>query len=79
VVAVPHRARLPVRLAADVEIAYCAPDLSDLADVCLRYVEDADAREALGSAAAAYFDRNLHPLRLARYYLDTTVAIVAGR
>jgi glycosyltransferase involved in cell wall biosynthesis len=79
VVAVPHRARLPVRLAADVEIAYCAPDLSDLADVCLRYVEDADARDALGSAAAAYFDRNLHPLRLARYYLDTTVATGADR
>src|SRR4029077_9133550 len=61
VVAAPHRAVLPVPLRAGMEIAYCAPDLSDLAAVCCRYVEDVDARRALGFAAAAYFDRHLHP------------------
>jgi hypothetical protein len=37
--------------------------------VCWRYVSDEQARCAVGRRAAAYFDRHLHPIRLAEYYL----------
>jgi len=78
VVGPPHAARLPVPLQNGVEIAYCAPDLSDLRDVCWRYVSDEQARRAVGSRAAAYFDRHLHPIRLAERYLVETARLIGA-
>jgi hypothetical protein len=66
-----HATMLPVELRPEVEIVHCADDLTDLAEVCVRYVRDPSASAAIGRAAAAYFDRHLHPVRLARYYVET--------
>ena len=50
-------------------IAYCAPDLSDLADVCGHLVREGGERERIACNARRYFDRYLHRRQLAAYYL----------
>jgi Glycosyl transferases group 1 len=71
VVGPPHETALPVRLRPGVEIVHCAPDLSDLADLCAYYVHNAAACASVGRAAAQYFDEHLHPLALAAYYVES--------
>jgi hypothetical protein len=66
-----HATILPVALRPEVEIVHCADDLSDLAELCVRYARDPSASAAIGRAAAAYFDQHLHPVRLAAYYVET--------
>jgi hypothetical protein len=61
---------LHVPLVDGEHVAYAADDLSDLVDVCERYVRDAPARERMAAAARKYFDRYLHRDQLAAYYLD---------
>lgn len=62
-------ARLHVPLVDGEQIAYCAPDLSDLGDVCARLVRDDAERERIALGARDYFDRNLHRRQLGAYYL----------
>lgn len=59
-------------------IAYVAPDLSDLVDVCERHVRDDAARESIARAARDHFDRYLHRDQLAAYYLDRLTALRYG-
>lgn len=69
VVAVRHGNLLPVALRDGREVAYVRADLSDLLEVCERYLRDEEARERLASSARDYFDRYLHREQLACYYL----------
>lgn len=55
------------------EIVYTKDDLSDLVELCERYVIDDAARELLAANARAYFDRYLHRDQLAAYYLHTAL------
>jgi Glycosyl transferases group 1 len=50
-------------------IVYCKDDLSDLADLCDHYVQNDEAREAVATNAARFFDEHLHPVQLANYYM----------
>jgi hypothetical protein len=67
-------ARLHVPLVDGEHIAYCAPDLSDLGDVCARLVRDDAERERIARNAREYFDRYLHQRQLGAYYLHEIAA-----
>ena len=69
VVGPPHRVRLPVPLVDGEHVVHCAPDLSDLGDVCAELVRDEDRRERIARNAHDYFDRHLHRGRLGAYYV----------
>jgi hypothetical protein len=60
---------LHVPLVDGEHVAYAADDLSDLVEVCERYVRDAPARERMAAAARDHFDRYLHRDQLAAYYV----------
>jgi len=62
-------ARLHVPLVDEEQIAYCAPDLSDLGDVCARLVREDRERERIARNARDFFDRYLHRRQLGAYYL----------
>ncbi len=62
--------RLHVPLGDGEHIALCAPDLSDLGDVCARLVSDDRERTRIARNARDFFDRYLHRRQLAAYYLS---------
>jgi Glycosyl transferases group 1 len=70
IVAYPHHARLHVPLVDGEHVVYTKEDLSDLVELCARYVEDPAARERLVRGSRSYFDRYLHRDQLAAYHLD---------
>jgi hypothetical protein len=70
VVGPPHRVRLPVPLVAGEHVIHCAPDLSDLGDLCADLVRDDRERERIARSAREYFDRHLRRERLGRYYVE---------
>lgn len=74
VVGPPPRVRLPVPLVDGEHIVHCAPDLSDLSDVCARLARDDAERERIARNARDYFDRHLHRRALGSYYLDHIAA-----
>jgi hypothetical protein len=63
-------ARLHVPLVDGEHIAYCAPDLSDLGDVCAALVRDDERRERIARGARDYFDAYLQRRQLGSYYLS---------
>jgi len=69
VVSPPHAVTMPVPLVDRTHIVYTRPDMSDLVDLCERYVNDDDAREAVMTAARNYYRRHLYWRSLADYYL----------
>jgi hypothetical protein len=70
VVGPPQSTRLPIRLVDGVHLVHCAPDLSDLAEICAELVRDDEERERIARNARDFFDRYLHRRRLAAYYLE---------
>lgn len=62
-------ARLHVPPVDGEQIVYCAPDLSDLGDVCAELVRDDGRREQIARNARRYFDKYLHRRQLGAYYL----------
>jgi hypothetical protein len=76
IVAVRHGNRLPVPLRDGHEIAYVRDDLSDLVEVCERYLGDGQARRRLEHASREYFDRYLHREQLASYYVHSILRTV---
>jgi hypothetical protein len=52
-------------------VALAREDLSDLVEVCARYVDADGERERLGRQAREFFDRYLHRDQVAAYYLHT--------
>jgi Glycosyl transferases group 1 len=77
VVKPPPRSRLPIRLVDGVHLVYCAPDLSDLGDICAELVRDDDTREAIARNAREFFDRHLHRRQLASRYLEVVTDLHA--
>jgi len=73
VVGPPPGVRLPIPLVDGVHIVHCAPDLSDLGDICAELVGHEDERERIARCARDYFDRHLHRRKLASYYLRQIV------
>jgi Glycosyl transferases group 1 len=71
VVSPPHACRLPVPLEENRHVVFCEPDLSDLAEVVGRLIQDPARLAALGREASLYFDRFLDYRQLSRYYLAT--------
>ncbi len=65
------RVRLHRELVEGRHVVYTKDDLSDLVDLCERYLQDDDAREALCRESRDFFDRYLHRAQLARYYVYT--------
>jgi hypothetical protein len=78
VVKPPPRARLPIRLIDGVHVVCCAPDLSDLGDVCAELVRDDETREEIARNARKFFDRYLHRRQVASRFLDTVTDLRAG-
>lgn len=74
VVGPPPRVRLPVPLVDGVHVVHCAPDLSDLGDVCAQLVRDDAERERIARHARDFFDRHLHRRQLGAYYLTNLAA-----
>ena len=77
VVAWPHRTQLPVPLVDGEHVVFARDDLSDLVELCERYVRDSDARERLARNSRAYFDKYLRPEQLAGYYLTKCLQLLA--
>jgi hypothetical protein len=71
VISPPHAARLPAPLIDRKHIVYTRPDMSDLVDLCERYVNDDAAREAVVAASRDYYRRHLYWRSHADYYLRT--------
>lgn len=70
--------RLPAPLIDGVHVVHCAPDLSDLGDICAQLVRDDETRERVARNARDYFERHLDRRRLGRYYVDQIVARLAS-
>jgi hypothetical protein len=70
VISYPHANRLPQPLVDREHIVYCREDLSDLPDLCERYLHNNAERERICRESRAYFDAHLHRHRLAAYYLE---------
>lgn len=77
VVGPPPDVRLPIRLVDGVHLVHCAPDLSDLGDICAELVSDDDERERIARNGRDFFDRYLHRRQLAAYYLTQIVHATA--
>lgn len=73
VVGAPPSVRLPVRLVDGVHIVYCAPDLSDLGDICAELVRDDVERERIARNGRDFFDRHLHRRQLAAYHMTQVI------
>lgn len=71
VVSVPHATSMPVPLVDRRHIVYTKPDMSDLVELCERYVNDESARESVRRAGREYYRENLYWRSLADYYLRT--------
>jgi glycosyltransferase involved in cell wall biosynthesis len=69
VVAPRHATLMHAELRDGEHIIYCRDDLSDLADLCMHYVENDQARETVAANAARFFDEHLHPAQMASHYL----------
>jgi Glycosyl transferases group 1 len=69
IVSPPYPVDMPEPLIADKHFVCTRADMSDLVDVCQRYVNDATAREAIAREGHAYYRRHLHWRSLADYYL----------
>jgi Glycosyl transferases group 1 len=69
IVSPPHAVEMPEPLVDRKHIVYTRPDMSDLVDLCERYVNDEPAREAIAQEARGYFRRHLYWRSLADYYL----------
>lgn len=76
VVAAPHGNALHVPLIDRTHIAYAKPDLSDLAEICERYLRNDAAREAMRRESQRYFDLYLHQDNLAAYYLRAALDLI---
>jgi glycosyltransferase involved in cell wall biosynthesis len=72
-----HATRFPIELSPGENVVHCADDLHDLPDLCVRYSRSLEDRSRIGQAAAAYFDRHLHPARVANMYLEKVREISA--
>jgi hypothetical protein len=70
VVKPPPSSRLPIRPVDGVHVVYCAPDISDLGDVCAQLIRDDEQREAIARNARDFFDRYLDKRQLADRYLS---------
>lgn len=77
-VLLPDAVTLHVPLVDGEHLAYCAPDLSDLGDVCARLVRDERQRETMARNARDFFDRYLHRRQLAAYYLHEICRAVSA-
>jgi hypothetical protein len=72
-----HENEMPVPIEAGVHYVAFKRDLSDMVELCHRYVEDHAARDRIATAGRAYFDRYLHPASLARHYLRVVSALLS--
>jgi hypothetical protein len=63
------RTMLQAPLIDGVHVAYCAPDFSDLVDVCQQYLSNHEAREEMCRNNRRFFDEYLHQDNLSAYYL----------
>jgi hypothetical protein len=59
-----------------VHVAYCRPDYADLEEVCMRYLNDEEARRALVRNSRTFFDTYLHPVQLGAYYLHHMLRVL---
>jgi hypothetical protein len=68
VVAIRHRAVLPVPLEDGVQLAY-ADSAGEVVELCTELLDDPARRDALAAGARTYFDRYLERRQLGAYYL----------
>jgi Glycosyl transferases group 1 len=73
IVGYPHRARLHVPLVDRVHVVYAREDLTDLVDLCARYLDDPAERARLTRNARDYYDRYLHRDQLSAYHLHSVL------
>ena len=67
------RTQLHVPLVSGEHVVHAAEDLSDLVELCERYVEDDESRERVAVNAREYFDRYIDRRQLAGWYLRTAL------
>jgi Glycosyl transferases group 1 len=73
VIAPRPRNQLHVPLVSGEHVVHAREDLTDLVELCERYVEDEQARERVATNARAYFDRYLDRRQLASWYLRSVL------
>jgi len=71
VISPPHAVTMPTPLVDRTHIVYTRPDMSDLVDLCERYVNNDAAREAVMEASRDYYRNHLYWRSLSDYYLRT--------
>jgi Glycosyl transferases group 1 len=71
IVSYPHRARLHVPLVDGEHLVYVAEDLSNLIELCDRFLSNPGERQRLSANARRYFDMYLHRDQLAAYHLHS--------
>ncbi len=71
IVSPPHATTMPSPLVHGQHVVYTKPDMSDLVELCERYVRDDAARESVMSQGSDYYRRHLYWRSLADYYLRT--------
>lgn len=76
IVGPPHTNKMIEPFIDGVHVAYCRPDYADLEEVCVRYLEDEDARRALVRNSRNFFDTYLHPVQLGAYYLHHMLRVL---
>jgi hypothetical protein len=69
IVGPPHTNQMQVPFVDGMHVAYCAPDYSDLEEVCANLLADESTRRSMIANSRAFFDRYLHPTQLGAYYL----------
>jgi hypothetical protein len=67
------RTQLHMPLVSGEHVVHAKEDLSDLVELCERYVEDDEARERVAANARDYFDRYLDSRQLASWYLRSAL------
>ena len=71
------RTQFHVPLVHGEHVVHGEEDMSDLVDLCERYVQDDEARERIAANARMYFDRYLHPRQLGCWYLQNALGALA--
>lgn len=75
IVGPPHTNQMQVPFVDGVHVKYCAPDYSDLEEVCVRLLSDESMRRTLIANSRGFFDQYLHPFQLGAYYIHHSLSL----
>jgi hypothetical protein len=77
VVGPPHGTTLQAPLVDRVHMAFCRPDMSDLVDLCVHYLDHPEEQAEMRRQSRQFYDAYLHPESLGQYYLRRCIDMVS--